>query len=122
MSEARPNQRQHTRARRGPTYPARTLRTLRVSADSLLRNRRKRRRTQVLLIEVIRQKNGTEPVYVLVGRRLCANLDWRRRDRGVTLVLLFLSVKHRFGWCLIREEWLSTVCSSAVNIYAMAFL
>lgn len=82
----------------------------------------KAQRTQVLLVEVIRQKNGTEPVYVLVGWGLCANLDWRRRDRGVPLELLFLSIKSRFWGCLIGEEWLSTVCSSAVNIYAMAFL
>ncbi len=31
------------------------------------KNNAKGPRTQVLLVEVIRQKNGAEPVYVLVG-------------------------------------------------------
>jgi hypothetical protein len=39
MSVARPNQRQHTGARRGPTYPARTLRTLGVSTYTLPNDR-----------------------------------------------------------------------------------
>jgi hypothetical protein len=38
------------------------------------------------------------------------------------LALLLLWVDRRVLLRLVREEWLITVCSPAVNVYAMAFL
>ena len=64
---ARPNQRQHTGARRDPTCPARTLGSLHVSADSPPKSVGEGQRTQILLVKVVRQKNGAKPVYMLIG-------------------------------------------------------
>ena len=67
------------------------------------------------------------PIYMLVGRRLRANIVHVRRDGGIALIAallisLLIGFRRRYWWCWRDEKRLGAVSATAVNVYPMAFL